>query len=98
MFDLFRRWQRNGTWERILTSLQSLTDAKGAIVWDLSVDSTVRRAHQHAAGVRKGGGLQNEPPGGVLTRAPWSLGRSRGGFATKLHLAVDQGQKPMRSR
>nr|WP_306284011.1 hypothetical protein [Streptomyces sp. Termitarium-T10T-6] len=31
---------------------QSLADAKGAIVWDLSVDSTVCRAHQHAAGAR----------------------------------------------
>ncbi|MEU2346852.1 IS5 family transposase [Streptomyces sp. NPDC012842] len=47
--DLFRRWQRNGTWRRILTRLQSLADAKGAIVWDLSVDSTVCRPHQHAA-------------------------------------------------
>ena len=52
-YDLFRRWQRNGTWHRILTRLQSLADAKGAIVWDLSVDSTVCRAHQHAGGARK---------------------------------------------
>jgi transposase len=49
VYDLFRRWQRNGTWQRILTRLQSLAAAKGAIVWDSSVDSTVRRAHQHAA-------------------------------------------------
>ena len=47
---LFRRWQRNGTWHRILTRPQSLADAKGAIVWDLSVDSTMGRAPQHAAG------------------------------------------------
>nr|WP_330285689.1 transposase [Streptomyces sp. NBC_00576] len=52
VYDLFRRWQRNGTWQRILTQLQSLADAKGAVVWDLSVDSTVCRAHQHAAGAR----------------------------------------------
>ncbi|MFJ2931438.1 transposase [Streptomyces sp. NPDC087219] len=51
--DLFRWWQRNGTWQRILPRLQSLADAKGAITWDLSVDSTVCRAHQHAAGARK---------------------------------------------
>ncbi|CAL9340125.1 hypothetical protein SUDANB132_00246 [Streptomyces sp. enrichment culture] len=38
---------------RILTRLQSLADAEGAITWDLSVDSTVCRAHQHAAGARK---------------------------------------------
>ncbi|MFJ1958779.1 IS5 family transposase [Streptomyces microflavus] len=81
VYDLFRWWQRDGTWHRILTRLQSLADAKGAITWDLSVDSTVCRAHQHAAGARKQSDLQKEPPGG--------------GFTTKLHLAVEQGQKAM---
>ncbi|MFD4921710.1 transposase [Streptomyces goshikiensis] len=41
VYDLARRWQRDGTWHRVLTRLQSLADAKGAITWDLSVDSTV---------------------------------------------------------
>ncbi|WP_336114649.1 IS5 family transposase [Streptomyces sp. PTD9-10] len=96
VYDLFRRWQRNGTWHRILNRLQSLADAKGAITWDLSVDSTVCRAHQHAAGARKQGDLQKESPGGVFTELPdHGLGRSRGGFTTKLHLAVEHGQKPM---
>ncbi|SEC10171.1 Transposase DDE domain-containing protein [Streptomyces sp. 2314.4] len=96
VYDLFRRWQRNGTWQRILTLLQSLADAKGAIVWDLSVDSTVCRAHQHAAGARKQGYLQKEPPGGIFIEPhDHGLGRSRGGFTTKLHLAVEQRQKPM---
>ncbi|WP_323138287.1 MULTISPECIES: transposase [unclassified Streptomyces] len=31
IYDLFRRWQRNGTWHRVFSRLQSLTDAKGAI-------------------------------------------------------------------
>uniref|UniRef100_UPI003570A8A7 transposase n=1 Tax=Streptomyces parvus TaxID=66428 RepID=UPI003570A8A7 len=75
---------------------QSLADAKSAIVWDLSVDSTVCRAHQHAAGARKQGDLRKEPPGGVFTEpGDHGLGRSRGGFTTKLHLAVEQGQDPM---
>ncbi|WP_418955198.1 IS5 family transposase [Streptomyces tritici] len=96
VYDLFRRWQCNGTWQRILTRLQSLADAKGAIVWDLSVDSTVCRAHQHAAGARKRGDLQYEPPSGIFTEPDdHGLGRSRGGFTTKLHLTVEQGQKPM---
>src|SRR3954471_10019106 len=47
VYDLFRRWQRNGTWHRILSRLQALAESKGAITWDLSVDSTVCRAHQH---------------------------------------------------
>ncbi|MFB7651721.1 MULTISPECIES: transposase [unclassified Streptomyces] len=69
VYDLFRRWQRDGTWHRIFTHLQSLADGKGAITWDLSVDSTVCRAHQHAAGARKRGDLQKEPPGGVFDKA-----------------------------
>jgi transposase len=62
---------------------------------DLSVDSTVCRAHQHAAGARKQR-LQKEPRGGVFTEpGDHGLGRSRGGFTTRLHLAVEQGRKPM---
>ncbi|MGW4725452.1 IS5 family transposase [Streptomyces sp. NPDC004291] len=94
--DLFRRWQRNGTWHQVLTRLQSLADAEGAITWDLSVDSTVCRAHQHAAGARKWGRPAEETAGRCVHRAvDHGLGRSRGGFTTKLHLAVEQGQKPM---
>ncbi|NMI55698.1 IS5 family transposase [Streptomyces sp. RLA2-12] len=95
-YDLFRRWQRDGTWHRILTALQARADAKELITWDINVDSTVCRAHQHAAGARKRGELQKEPPGGVAVEPDdHGLGRSRGGLTTKLHLAVEQGQKPM---
>jgi transposase len=55
VYGLFRRWQRDCTWSRILTQLQAEADAKGLITWDVSVDSTVARAHQHAAGARKRG-------------------------------------------
>ncbi|MFE4757530.1 IS5 family transposase [Streptomyces mirabilis] len=94
--DLFRRWQRDGTWQRIVTDLQARADAKDLITWDINVDSTVVRAHQRAAGARKRGDLQKEPPGGVTAEpADHGLGRSRGGLTTKLHLAVEQRQKPM---
>ena len=55
VYGLFRRWQRDGTWKRILSRLQAQADADGLITWDVSVDSTVARAHQHAAGARKKG-------------------------------------------
>lgn len=55
VYGLFRRWQRDGTWAALLTALQALADADGRIVWDVSVDSTIARAHQHAAGARKRG-------------------------------------------
>jgi hypothetical protein len=32
-----------------------VADAAGRITWDISVDSTIARAHQHAAGARKRG-------------------------------------------
>ena len=96
VYGLFRRWQRNGTWRAILTALQGRADAAGLITWDVSVDSTVARAHQHAAGARRRGDLQAEPPGGVADEpADHGLGRSRGGLTTKVHLACEQGQKPL---
>jgi transposase len=97
VYGLFRRWQRDGTWARILTDLQAIADAAGLITWDVSVDSTTARAHQHAAGARHRGDLQVEPPGGVGAPEPddHALGRSRGGFTTKLHLGCEQGRKPM---
>jgi transposase len=55
VYGLFRRWQRDGTWQDILTKLQAQADADGLITWDVSVDSTVNRAHQHAAGAVKRG-------------------------------------------
>ncbi|MET7482202.1 transposase [Streptomyces sp. NPDC005538] len=49
VYDLFRRRQRDGTWQRIFTELQARAAAEGLITWDLNVDSTIVRAHQHAA-------------------------------------------------
>ncbi|GAA0658594.1 hypothetical protein GCM10010193_06620 [Kitasatospora atroaurantiaca] len=95
VYDLFRRWQRNGAWKRILGQLQARADANGPIIWEVNVDSTIARAHQHAAGARRCD-LQKEPPGGVdVEPDDHALGRSRGGWTTKLHLAVEQGQKPL---
>ncbi|NEC91794.1 IS5 family transposase [Streptomyces sp. SID12501] len=96
VYGLFRRWQREGVWAGILTALQARADAAGLIVWEVNVDSTVCRAHQHAAGARRDGAGQKEPPGGTRTEPDeHGLGRSRGGFSTKIHLACEQGQKPL---
>ncbi|MFI7681038.1 IS5 family transposase [Actinophytocola sp. NPDC049390] len=95
-YGLFRRWQRNGTWRRLVIALQALADAAGGIGWDVSVDSTVVRAHQHAAGASKRGICRRSHR--VVFRVEpvdHALGRSRGGLSTKLHLACEQGQKPL---
>lgn len=62
VYGLFRRWQRDGTWHRIFEQLQAQADAKGLITWDISVDSTIARAHQHAAGARKRGICRSSRP------------------------------------
>jgi len=52
-YDRFVRWRRDGTWDRLLQHAQTKSDAVGEIVWEVSIDSTSIRAHQHAAGARK---------------------------------------------
>lgn len=47
-----RRWSADGTWELLLQRVQAEADAACDIDWDVSVDSTSVRAHQHAAGAR----------------------------------------------
>ncbi|QUH05743.1 IS5 family transposase [Saccharopolyspora erythraea] len=96
VYGLFRRWQRAGVWAQIVAALQTRADAAGLITWDVSVDSTIARAHQHAAGARKRGLISASLRAGSANRSPdHALGRSRGGWTTKLHLAAEQGQKPL---
>ncbi|MFH8379065.1 IS5 family transposase [Streptomyces cyaneofuscatus] len=96
VYGLFRRWQRNGVWSSVLTGSQARADAVGLITWDVNVDSTICRAHQHAAGARRDGRAQKESPGGHQAEPDdHGLGRSRGGWTTKIHLACEQGQRPL---
>lgn len=43
------RFSRDGTWDRILEQLLAKADAAGEIGWQLSIDSTISRVHQHGA-------------------------------------------------
>ena len=63
-YDRFARWRRDGTRERLLSHAQTKSDAVGEVEWEvMSVDSTVVRAHQHAAGARRGSGRGDEKGG-----------------------------------
>jgi transposase len=93
VYGLFRAWQLAGRWAAILTELQALADESGLIEWVVSVDSTITRAHQHAAGARRHPEAQRTPPAGEPP--DHALGRSRGGLSTKVHLAVEQGRKTL---
>jgi transposase len=57
-YDRFVRWRRDGTWDRLLAHVQGEAHAEGEVVWEVSVDSTTCRAHQHASGAR--GSLSQE--------------------------------------
>ncbi|NUP44467.1 MAG: transposase [Streptomyces sp.] len=46
----FRRWAADAIFDRTLRTAQPKADAAGGIEWLVYVDSTVVRAHQHAAG------------------------------------------------
>ncbi|GHE15703.1 hypothetical protein GCM10010339_91190 [Streptomyces alanosinicus] len=70
---------------------------EGRIDWSKAgADSTLLRAHQHAAGARK----RTPKIPGKRSRPEWhrpdeALGRSRGGLTTKIHLASESGRRPL---
>lgn len=53
VYGRHRRWSLDGTWELILDRLRAGCDEAEGRAWTISADSTVVRAHQHAAGARK---------------------------------------------
>jgi transposase len=65
--DRYVRWRRDGTWDRLLAHAQTKSDAVGEVEWVVSVDASVIRAHQHAAGARRRP-ARGEPKGGARTR------------------------------
>jgi transposase len=80
---VFCRWRRAGVWTRILTELQRQADERGELDWGLAP----RRQHGSpgtpACRGRKRG-QQHE-----------ALGRSRGGFSTKIHVRCDGNGRPL---
>jgi len=54
VYTRFRRWALDGTFTQMLAALQSRADARGDVDWLVSIDSTITRAHQHAAGAKGG--------------------------------------------
>ncbi len=47
------RFSKDGTWDRILEQLLSQADAAELIDWQLSIDSTVSRVHQHGSNLSR---------------------------------------------
>ncbi|WSL73735.1 IS5 family transposase [Streptomyces sp. NBC_01723] len=89
VYTRFRRYALDGVFARALQQVQAEADAAGDIDWLVQIDSTIVRAHQHAAAT----GRKGEPPAGRT--GDHALGRSRGGLTTKIHLACDGRGRPL---
>src|SRR4051812_49554634 len=80
VFRRFSRWSRKGVWRRMFEAMSDDPDFEYLIV-----DSTIVRAHQHAAGAKKGG-LKITPSGALAAGAgpknifPFEVLGGRGGF------------------
>lgn len=81
VFKRFARWSDKGIWDKLHQSFIEEPDME----W-LLIDSTVVRAHPCAAGAPKKNGGQEKQ----------ALGKSVGGFSTKVHATVDALGNPLR--
>ncbi len=63
VYDRHRRWSADGTWAQVLDALRTGADAQAdpEAEWVVSIDSTIVRAHQHAAGARRAGPRDVDP-------------------------------------
>lgn len=78
------RWQRAGLWDSVFAEVQRQEDAAGGARLGAPVCRWHRDSRPPACGGRKGGGPEAE-----------ALGRSQGGFSTKVHLRAEGHGKPM---
>lgn len=55
VYSRFRRWREAGVWEQVFAAVQQAADQRGEVGWEVHfVDGSIVRAHQHAAGAKKG--------------------------------------------
>ncbi len=79
----YYRWIEQGIWERIYDAIKAQADAAGELDWDVhQVDATVIRAHQHAAGAKRG------------THKPRRSGAAKGGSAPRSICAATATASP----
>ncbi|HVK45615.1 MAG TPA: hypothetical protein VM429_12005 [Micropruina sp.] len=72
MWKRHRRLAGDGTWDQVLAVLLAGADAAGKLGWQVSVDSTVNRAHQHGTNLPRA----EHGTGGIL-ESQESAGRAR---------------------
>lgn len=84
VYNRFRRWVKSGLWQRIFEAVIDRLLKAGEIDFELwCVDGTIVRAHRVASGAPKASETAKE------NAEKHALGRSRGGYSTKLHFLTD---------
>ena len=60
IYQRFSGWSADGTWSRVLATVQGVAASRGELEWTVSVDSTITRVHQHGATLTRdtGGGME----------------------------------------
>ena len=53
VYNRFWRWARNGTLARLVQKVRVIAEAIEELDREVAVDSSITRAHQHAAGARR---------------------------------------------
>jgi transposase len=93
--DHFRRWQKDGTWQKILDTLQARSRKLGRIDFDFGAfDGSSVRAHKAAAGAEKKD-ERGKPLSPEESQQKQALGVSRGGWGTKIHVLCEGQGKPV---
>lgn len=60
MHERFRRWQKDGVWQKIVDTLLAQANKLGLIDFNFgALDGSTVRAHKAAAGAKKKGGRPN---------------------------------------
>ncbi|XBH23188.1 IS5 family transposase [Jonesiaceae bacterium BS-20] len=96
-----RRYAVDGTWDRVFAQILGETDGDGGFDWNVSIDATINRAHQHGTNIPRpdqdAGALSNYKnlPICEVEPAGHGIGRSRGGLSTKMHFAVNGNGRPL---
>jgi transposase len=93
-FDRFNRWRQDGTWVRLWRQGLRRLAGRGRIdraLW--IIDASLARASRAAAGARRASRQPRRLGGTARTQLEepedHALGRSKGGFGTKVHLLCD---------
>ncbi|MCV7121273.1 IS5 family transposase [Mycobacterium nebraskense] len=90
-----RRMSAEGIWDQVLARLLAAAQEAGIIDWSVAVDSTIARAHQHATNVARHTGAGSNYKNPAIEPPDHGIGRSRGGWTSKIHHLVDGAGRPL---